>query len=396
MRRIGFLGVLCALIALPGGASAPLAGDQPAFTAPGLTAPAPPPEIADVPVVLLVDLGSGQTLFARQPDLHFVPASMTKVMTLFVAFNWLEQGKIRPEDVLTVKEQTAREWAGKGTSLYLKAGDRISIDQLLRAIATVSANDAAAVLSDSFDGGWSAHMGQAAEELGMHDSHFATPSGWPDNGATYVSARDLVTLADAMIERHPAHYRRYFGQKQMQWHDATYYSHDPTVGVVPGADGIKTGHTDEAGYNFLGSAIRGGRRLVMVIAGAKSEDQRMQASRALLEWGFAAWDSRPLFAKGARVGEALVQGGDARQVGLIAARPISQSFAKAGAPGQISLKIVYRGPLQAPLEKGAAVAELEINAAGLPPSRVPLVTAEAVGKAGPLDRLWNGLMGLIS
>ena len=228
----------------------------------------------------------------------------------------------------------------------------------------------------------------------MSDSHFATPNGWPDNGATFVSARDLVRLGDALITRHPELYRRYFGKKQLTWNGITAQNHDPTIGVIPGADGIKTGHTNEAGYNFLGSATRDGRRLLMVIGGAKSEVERMAASRALLEWGFSAWRSQPLFAGGALVGEAQVQGGDARRVGLIAPRAIAAAMPhNAGNVGGV--RIIYQGPLEAPLAMGAKVAELEIIVTGLPPSRVPLVTAQAVGTAGPLDRLWNGLMGLV-
>jgi D-alanyl-D-alanine carboxypeptidase (penicillin-binding protein 5/6) len=237
-------------------------------------------------------------------------------------------------------------------------------------------------------------MNTEAAKLGMTNSHFATPNGWPDDGATYVSARDMVRLGNALITRHGEFYHRYFGQKQFTWNNVTQQNHDPTIGVIPGADGIKTGHTNEAGFNFLGSAERGGRRLLMVVGGAKSEEQRTAASRALLEWGFAAWQSRPLFARGARVGTAMVQGGDARQVDLLAARPIA-AVQPSGTGKVAALRIVYRGPLRAPVVKGAEVAELEIQADGMPPSRVPLVTARGIDKAGPLDRLMNGLMGLI-
>jgi D-alanyl-D-alanine carboxypeptidase (penicillin-binding protein 5/6) len=198
-----------------------------------------------------------------------------------------------------------------------------------------------------------------------------------------------------MIGRHPDLYRRYFGQKRMMWNGVLQASHDPTVGIVPGADGIKTGHTNEAGYNFLGSAVRGGRRLVMVVAGAKSEQQRANASRALLEWGYSAWDTRKLFAAQALAGEAKVQGGDARHVGLAAPQAIFATFPKGEQPA-LSLRIIYKGPLKAPIAKGAEVAELEIRAGDAAPSRVPLVAATSVGKAGWLDRIVNGVMGLFA
>ncbi len=323
---------------------------------------------------------------------------MTKAMTAYVAFELIAQGKLDPAQTFIVRPETWAAWHGKGTSMNLRSGESVTLDALLHGITTVSANDAAEVLAEGAAGsvaGWVAQMNAEAVHLHMANSHFATPNGWPDNGATYVSARDLVRLGDAIITRHPDLYHRYFGQKQFTWNGVTQHNHDPTVGVIPGADGIKTGHTNEAGYNFLGSAMRDGRRLIMVIGGARSEEERTAASRALLEWGFTAWRSQPLFARGALVGEAWVQGGDARRVGLLAPRAIS-TVLPSGTGKLADLSIVYRGPLVAPLAKGAQVAELEIRVDGLPPSRLPLVAADSVGKAGPLDRLWNGLMGLFS
>lgn len=402
MRRIGFLLLLCAIAALPWLIANPLDAAQtpPTQTPPTqtlVTGPAPPPQVADIPVLLLVDLDSGQTLFERQADLRFVPASMAKAMTAYVAFEQIAAGKMKPEQTFTMRPQTWAAWHGRGTSMNLRSGEGVSLDDLLHGITTVSANDAAVVLAEGAAGdvaGWAALMNRQAAQLGMTNSHFSTPNGWPDNGATYVSARDMVRLGDAIITRHGDLYQRYFGKKQFTWNNVSQQNHDPTVGVIPGADGIKTGYTREAGFNFLGSAQREGRRLIMVVGGAKSEEQRTAASRAFLEWGFTAWQRRPLFGQGMRVGEARVQGGNERRVDLLAARPIAALLP--GSEGKLtSLRIVYRGPLEAPLAKGATVAELEIRVAGMPPSRVPLITARAIGKAGPLDRLRNGLMGLI-
>ena len=360
--------------------------------------PAPPAEVANIPASLLVDMNSGRTLYARQPDRRFLPASTAKVMTAYVAFEEMAKGRLVARQPFTVRNETARLWNGRGTSLYLKGGALIDADTLLHGIATVSANDAAIVLAEGYAAEvarWCALMNAQAERLGMAGSHFATPNGWPDQGATYVTARDLVTLGEAMITRHPQLYHRYFGQKRMTWDGVTLESHDPTVGVVRGADGIKTGHTNEAGYNFLGSAERDGRRLILVVAGAHSEAERAAASRALLEWGFAEWQARPLFAAGKTLAQARVQDGDARQVPLVADRAVSAVLAK-GETGPIALKVTYDGPLIAPIAKGAKVAELEIRAGDGPPSRLPLFAGVAVGKAGPFDRLINGVSGLFS
>ncbi len=358
--------------------------------------PEPPPEVVNIPVGLLVDVNSGRTLYARQPDLRFVPASMAKVMTAYVAFEEIAAGRLAADRRFTVRDDTARIWNGRGTSLYLKSGAQVDADTLLHGIATASANDAAIVLAESYAGDvarWCELMNREAGALGLSGSHFATPNGWPDGGATFVTARDLVTLGEALITRHPDFYRRYFGQKRMTYDGATLQSHDPTVGVVAGADGIKTGHTAEAGYNFLGSAARDGRRLVMVIGGAHSEAERAAASRALLEWGFAQWQARPLFAANKRIAEARVQGGDARAVPLVADHAVAALLPK-GKIEPISLAVHYQGPLVAPIAKGARIAELEIRTGDAPPSRLPLYAGAAVAKAGALDRLVNGVTGL--
>lgn len=361
-------------------------------------APAPPVELAGIPVALMVDSGSGQVLYARQPDLSFVPASMTKVMTAYVAFEEMAAGRLSPARVFTISPETARQWGGRGSGLRLAAGTRISADMLLHAITTVSANDASAALAQGYSGsiaGWAALMNAEARRLGMTHSHFATANGWPDNGATYVSARDLATLGKALIARHPDRYRAYFGQKRLTWNGVTQENHDPTVGVVPGADGIKTGFTREAGFNFLGSALRDDRRLFMVIAGAKSEGQRAAAARAFLEWGFAQWRARPLFAAGAHIADARVQDGAAAHVPLIAAAPIAAAVPATG-QARLALKLIYTGPLVAPVAKGTKVADLEIRVDDLPPARVALLAGASVARAGPVERLLNGLRGLFA
>lgn len=356
-----------------------------------------PAAVTDVPVYLAVDLSSHQVLAERDADKVFLPASMAKVMTAYVAFDLIGQGKLSPEQRFTVRPGTAAVWAARGTGLRLKAGDQISVDRLLQGIAIVSANDASVVLAEGAAGSvanWTALMNAQAGKLGMSHSKFATPNGWPDGGATRVTARDMVTLGTALIERHPELYARYFGQKSLTWNGVTGQNHDPILGVVQGADGIKTGHTREAGYNFLGTAVRNGRRLMIVIGGASSEDHRAAASRELLEWGFRATDAVPLFGKGAAVGEAGVQGGNARRVGLVAPQGINLTVGRGIRP-TAAATIRYRGPIVAPIAKGAEVARMEISVAGQVVSRVPLIAASSVGKAGPFDRLVNGVAGLL-
>ena len=360
--------------------------------------PAPPAETADIPVTYMVDLGSGQVMYSRDADRSFVPASMTKVMTAFVAFEEMAAGRLASDREITVRPETARLWNGRGTSMYLTAGERLTVDDLLRGIMTASANDASVVLAEGYLGSvaaWTFLMNDAAKRLGMTKSHFNTPNGWPDEGQTYVSARDLGALAQAMIRRYPDYYERYSGKNETVWKNVRLFSHDPVTGVVPGADGIKTGYTREAGYNFLGSAKRGNRRLVMVVAGARSEAQRTAASRAFMEWGFSAWRARPLFAAKAQIGTARVQGGTNKEVSLVARDPVYATIPVDDSE-PIRLRIVYHGPRIAPIEKGEQVAQLEIRVGNMTPSRLPLFAATHVGKAGPIDRLRDGLMNLFS
>lgn len=360
--------------------------------------PAPPPQVAPIPVSLLVDLGSGQVLEQRHPDTPFLPASVTKVMTAFVAFEEIGAGRLSLDRKFNERPETEREWFAKGTNMYLTTKDWPTARDLLHGIMTASANDASVVLAEGYAGSvqaWAAKMNDAARRLGMTRSHYQTPNGWMDGGNTYVTASDLVRLADAMITRYPDLYREFSGHKRWVWRDVQMRSHDPTVGVVPGADGIKTGYTREAGYNFLGTAERGGRRLVMVLAGSPLPRVRDDAARALLEWGFSAWDTRHLFDQGQTVAQARVQGGDARALPLVANREVHATIPRGSHPG-ITLAVHYRGPIAAPIRKGEQVGELEIRVAGLAPGRVPLYAGRDVGKAGALDRLLNGLINLFS
>lgn len=357
-----------------------------------------PPDVSRVPVSMLVDLGSGEVLVSHRADVSFLPASVTKVMSAYVAFEEIGAGRLPLDRTFVVPPEISREWFAKGTSMYLKPMQTVTTDALLHGLMTASANDAAMVLAQGYAGTvdtWSLMMNDAARRLGMTHSHYNTPNGWMDEGQTFVSARDLVRLADAMTMRYPALYKHFSGQKTYRWQDIQMRSHDPTVGVIPGADGIKTGYTREAGYNFLGSAERGGRRLVMVLAGARTHSDRDAAAKALLEWGFTQWRAYPLFAQGATVARAKVQDGAATSVPLIANRALYATVPRYDR-ARVSLRLHYRGPLVAPIDKGVRVADVEVLVDGVESSRIPLYTAQAVPIAGVLGRLRNGLINMFS
>ncbi len=358
------------------------------------------PDNRAVPIVYMVDLSSGAVLAARGEERRFMPASIAKVMTLFVAFEMIAQGKLDPESRFTYTDEAFRDWARTGSTMYISAGAEVRVDDLLMGIANVSANDGAVVLAEGAAGSvpnWVDRMNRTARELGMRDTRFGTPNGWPDEGATFTTAQDLVTLARAMVARHPQLYARYIGKSEFAYNGITQPNRDPLTGRVAGADGIKTGFTNQAGNGFLGSAMRDGRRLAFVVAGADTMEARNTLARDLVEWGFAATNSTPLYDKGAEVGTAMVQGGDALSVPLLTNMPIRATLPVTSAStseAKVSLSIRYLGPLRAPVRKGEAVAELIITADGMTPSSVPLVAGANIGRAEGLGRLRNGLVGL--
>lgn len=362
----------------------------------GSAVPAPPaPDAA--PIALMVDLSSGQTLYTREADRRFIPASITKVMTVFLAFELIEQERLRPEQVFTMSDQAYEDWYRTGSTMFLDRAGHATVEELLMGVTTVSANDGAAVLAEGAAGSldrWIAMMNEKAREIGMTGSHFGSVNGWPDGGKTFVTAQDLAVLAREMILRHPDKYAKYFGHTGLVTNGFAQSNHDPITGVVEGADGIKTGFTNQAGNGFLGTAVRDGRRLVMVIGASDSEAARRDAARSFIEWGFSAFSSRQLFSKGSEVGSARVQDGMADAVPLRAAHDIRAAL-PTGEERQVDLRIVYDGPLRAPIAEGERLAELEIAVEGLPAARVPLEAARTVPKATALHRLRNGLVGLV-
>ena len=357
--------------------------------------PAPPtPEQA--PIAYMIDLSSGQTLYARDIDRRFVPASITKVMTTLVAFDMLADGKLRPDQRVPYRDETFKEWHRKGSTLFLPAHARPTVQELLIGITTVSANDASVVLAEGAAGSvknWADRMNATAHSIGMHDSHFGTPNGWPDEGRTFVTARDLGTLAERILQRHPQLFGYYYGRRGLKAYGIAQDNHDPITGRVEGADGMKTGFTDQAGYGFLGTAERNGRRLVMVVAGADRGSERNRASRAFMEWGFKAFDSRILARKNQPIASARVQNGSLGEVPLVADQDVRVAVPR-GDRAKAELTIHYDGPLRAPIAKGEAVATLEIAVPGMEKATLPLYASQEVKEAGMFGRIANGFAGL--
>ena len=354
------------------------------------------------PVAYMVDMSSDAVLYSKDPDHRMPPASTAKMMTVYVVFDMIKKGQLKAEQQFTMSPETWRKWHSQGSTMFLKADESVSVDNLLKGIVTLSGNDACVVLAEGVSGteqAFTDRMNEAAKKLGLTNSHFGTSNGWPDNGVTYVTARDLAKLAEATIRDFPDLYKRYYALPSFTWGTQMNGSaidqanRDPLLGVVAGADGLKTGHTDEAGYSFVGSAIQNGRRLVMVVAGFTTYNQRKEESIKFMNWGFRAWQSHPIVAKGKQITTAEVQLGSSSSVGLVAADNLAMTVPSGTTPNT-NAKVVYDGPLKAPIKAGDHVADLIVTSPGMPDQRFPLVADKDVGLAGFFGRAWTGLMQL--
>jgi D-alanyl-D-alanine carboxypeptidase (penicillin-binding protein 5/6) len=354
------------------------------------------------PVAYMVDLSSNAVLYSKDPDHRMPPASTAKMMTVYVVFDMLKKGQLKADQQFTMSPDTWKKWHSQGSTMFLKADESVSVDNLLKGIVTLSGNDACVVMAEGISGteqAFTDRMNEAAKKLGLNNSHFGTSNGWPDNGVTYVTARDLAKLAEATIRDFPDLYKRYYALPSFTWGTQTNGSaidqanRDPLLGVVAGADGLKTGHTDEAGYSFVGSANQNGRRLIMVAAGFTSSNQRKDESIKFMNWGFRAWQSHPIVAKGKQIATAEVQLGSSSSVGLVAADNLAMTVPSGTAPNT-NAKVVYDGPLKAPIKAGDHVADLIVTSPGMPDQRFPLVADKDVGQAGFFGRAWAGLMQL--
>jgi len=369
---------------------------------------AAPPYDTPAPVAFLKDLSSGAILYQKDADRPVPPASMAKMMTTHIAFRMIKEGRLKPDQMCQVRPETWRQWHGPqaGSTMFLSPGEQVSVRNLLHGIVTLSGNDASVVLAECISGteqAFAAVMNAEAKRLGMTNSNFGNSNGWPDEGVTRTTARDLARLAQATIEETPDLYKEYYTQTEFTWGRTlgsgtpiTQGNRNPLLGRIAGADGLKTGHTQEAGYGFTGSAEQNGRRLIMVLAGLSSYNQRIEESVKFMNWGFRAWRSQPLFAKGKHIADARVQLGDESAVGLVAPRNLAVTLPATVNTDNIKVTVVYDGPVRAPIKAGQHIADLVVTTPDTPPQVMPLVAAAAVEEAGFFDRIWAGLAHLFA
>lgn len=385
-----------------------LAAALPAASAGNKKAPGAPVSrplyVTQAPIVMLKDLDSGAILFSRGADKRFAPASMAKVMTAYVVLDLIKKGELARDKQFTMTEAIWKKWNGSrgGSTMFIRPGEKVTVDELLKGLITVSGNDAAALLAVGIDGSeeeFVKRMNAIARQIDMLSSQFGNPAGWPDGGVTKVNAADLITLADRLIRDHPGGYARYFSIPRLQHGKSPdgkpiiQPNRNPILGRFVGADGLKTGHTAEAGYCFLGSAKRDGRRLIMVVAGMASEKSRRDEAERLMTWGFEHWEGRELVPAGASLGRIDVGKGAASTVAAETGMAVRMTVPK-GYTGGYRAVMRTQAPLAAPIARRTPIADLIVTPDGLPPQATPLLAAADVGPGGWWARTRTGFYRL--
>ncbi|MBW4985726.1 D-alanyl-D-alanine carboxypeptidase [Mameliella sp. CS4] len=337
----------------------------------------------------VIDQTTGTVLLTKRADEALPPASMSKLMTLYIAFEAIRDGRLRLDERLPV---SAHAMSFGGSTMFLDTTDRVRVEDLLRGIIVLSGNDACVVLAealspDGTEAGFARLMTQRAQQLGMTSSTFKNASGWPAQGHA-MSMRDLTLLASHIIRDFPEFYPM-FSERKFEFDGrapSNVNNRNPLLGLVAGADGLKTGHTQEAGYGLVGSAKNGERRVVFALTGLDSPRARAEESEAIVNWAFRQFAEQTVVTKGAAIAQAEVWMGSAEQVGLVSDKDV-RLLLPTMTPGGIKAEVVYTGPIQAPVTKGQQLAELIIQPEGLPETRVPLFAADKVDAGGFLDRM---------
>lgn len=335
---------------------------------------------------VLVDAQSGRVLFEKNADELMPPSSMTKVMTLYLVFERLADGRLTMEDTLPVSE---RAWRKGGSKMFVEVGDRVSIENLLRGIIIQSGNDACIVVAEGLSGtedAFAREMTKRGREIGLTSSIFKNSTGWPDPEHR-MTARDLNLLALRTILDFPQYYH-YFAETDFTWSDITQSNRNPLLYKNMGADGLKTGHTQEAGYGLTASAIRDGRRLVLVVNGLPSERARSEESERLIEWGFREFSNYELFSAGQEVDRAEVWLGAEESVPLTLEEPVLVTLSQRERE-EMTVSVLYDAPVPAPIAEGQELAVLRISAPGMEPMEYPLYAATNVEKVGPFGRMFE-------
>ena len=346
---------------------------------------------------IIVDTETGTVLFEKDADRHMPPASMSKLMTLYLLFGRLRDGSLTLDDTFPVSVNAWTKGGAKSGSstMFLPPKKRVAIGDLIPGIIVQSGNDACIVVAEGISGSEEAfaeEMTEKARSLGMSNSSFRNATGWP-HPEHLMTARDLATLAKRTIEDFPQYYH-YFKQLQFTYNGIKQSNRNPLLYKNMGADGLKTGHTEEAGYGLTASATRGGRRLVLVMNGLPSKKDRSTEPERLLEWAFREFNNYALFSKGEQVDVADVWLGESPTVPLLIDQDVKITLPRK-ARRQMKVTVAYKGPVPAPIAVGDQIAVVRITAPGQEPIEIPLQAGESVGRLGLIGRLGAALTSII-
>jgi serine-type D-Ala-D-Ala carboxypeptidase (penicillin-binding protein 5/6) len=349
------------------------------------------------PFVILIDADSGTVLYEKNADQLMAPSSMAKLMTAEFVFNEIKQGRLKLDDELMVSEDAWRRGGAPShtSSMFAEIHSRVKVDDLIHGMIIQSANDACIALAEGISGNelaFAQALNKRAQEIGLTKSHFTNSTGLPDLNLR-VTARELAKLGQHIIRTYPDFYPIY-GEKEFTWNKIRQQNRNPLLTLGIGADGMKTGFTAEGGYGLVGSAVQNGLRLLVVVNGLKSAKERADEAKRILDFGFRGFESRPLFAEGQTVGEARLFGGASRNVPLVAAGTISLLVPK-GTTERILARIVYTGPVPAPVTEGQRIGTLRVFRGENLTLEVPLKAAESIGTGSLSQRAFDAASELV-
>lgn len=356
-----------------------------------------PPQLA-ASSYLLIDANSGKVLVEYQADEQLPPASLTKIMTAYIAFSELARGSISESDDVSV---SVKAWKMGGSKMFIREGTTVPLSDLLRGIIIQSGNDASVAIAEHIAGSeesFAEVMNQQAYLLGMNGTHFENATGWPAEGH-FTTARDLSKLALAMINDHPSYYSLY-SEKEFTYNDITQANRNGLLWRDKSVDGIKTGHTDAAGYCLVSSAERDGMRLISVVMGTSSSKAREQETQKLLTYGFRYFETHKIYDQGSILADARIWGGESESVGLTIDSSLTLTVPR-GRKDELNAVMEIDREILAPVKAGESFGVLKVSLDGEVIERRPLITVAAVEQSGIFSRLWDqlvlfvrGLLGL--
>jgi serine-type D-Ala-D-Ala carboxypeptidase (penicillin-binding protein 5/6) len=339
------------------------------------------------PYAILMDVETGTVLFEKGADVPAPPSSMAKLMTTEVVFNELKEGRIKIDDEYMVSEDAWRRGGAPShtSSMFAPIHSRVRVEDLLRGAIVMSGNDACITLAEGIAGNETAFvamMNKRARELRLAHSYFTNATGLPDP-AQKMTVRDLARLARHIIRTYPQYYSIY-GEHEFTWNKIRQQNRNPLLTMNLGADGMKTGFTQEGGYGLVGSTVQNGARLIVVVNGLRTAKERGDEAKKIIEFGYRGFEPKPLFTAGQIVGYAKLFGGASGSVGLIGEGPIGVLTPK-NATERLTAKIVYLGPVSAPVKQGQPIGNLDIYRGERVVAEVPLFAAQNVER-GDLPR----------